>query len=112
KGRNSHALGRAGGRRRRGGRVGLGGERQGGDSRRGVVARSGRVPQGVARRDEAGAAGEVQGAGQAVLRGAGEVILALLLALTGLPEKIEADLEAWDIAGAARGVDEVLQKHP
>jgi tetratricopeptide (TPR) repeat protein len=40
------------------------------------------------------------------------VILALLLALAGLPEKIEADLEAWDIAGAARGVDELMQSQP
>jgi tetratricopeptide (TPR) repeat protein len=32
--------------------------------------------------------------------------------LAGSPEKIQTDLEAWDIQGAARGVDELLHAHP
>jgi tetratricopeptide (TPR) repeat protein len=41
-------------------------------------------------------------------------VIALLLALsvTQLSEKIEANLEAWDIPGAEKGVDELAHDHP
>src|SRR5207237_9077726 len=74
--------------------------------------------------DEAAGPGEVQGARQAVLRGTGQVrtaLVALALSLfaalplraresADLADKIETDLEAWDIEGARRGLDELLHE--
>src|SRR5205085_10702180 len=60
---------------------------------------------------------EVQGAGQAVLRGAGQVTALLLALLVAAPvgelaEKIEAQIEAWDVEGASRVLDELMHAHP
>ncbi|HZR08245.1 MAG TPA: tetratricopeptide repeat protein, partial [Myxococcales bacterium] len=45
-------------------------------------------------------------------------MIALLLAVSlaapvrALAEKVEAELEAWDLAGATRALDELSQEHP
>src|SRR5262249_24453281 len=97
-------------------------ERGGEDPGRRRLPRPARVPPGSPRRDEAGRARGVQGAREALLRGAGQVrpgplTFALALALGAKawgasPERAARLIDQWRFEEAAREVEALVRERP